>query len=173
MRLFIALDCSAVAPYQKELQEQLKPFLRGSFSKDAHLTLKFLGDVADSKVEHVTTQLQAVTVKPFQLRLSRLGFFPSEKYIRVIWLGVEPHEPVVELQKRVDEVFQKDFSKEKDFVPHLTLARVKHIPDRTAFLEKVQQLKIEPQAITVNKIHLMKSVLTPQGAEYSVVATFS
>ena len=54
-----------------------------------HLTLKFLGDVDDGKVEEIRKRLDLVQFPKFEATLSGCGVFPSDKYVRVIWMGME------------------------------------------------------------------------------------
>ncbi|HIH01470.1 TPA: RNA 2',3'-cyclic phosphodiesterase, partial [Thermoplasmata archaeon] len=101
-----------------------------------------------------------------------MGAFPSLSNIRVVWVGMEDGKRMAELAARIEETFSAiGFERDKKgFKPHLTVARA-----RTGRgIEPVQDL-IAANATTdfgdyvVDRITLKKSVLTPQGPQYSNV----
>jgi 2'-5' RNA ligase len=53
-----------------------------------HVTLKFLGDVPEGKVQSVVAALSGVRVAPFAAKVMGMGTFPG-RFIRVVWLGLE------------------------------------------------------------------------------------
>jgi len=172
MRTFIAIELpEEVKEYLKELQKELTG-IKASFVKDFHLTLKFLGEVSEDKVEKIKEKLSEVKFEPFKVKLGKTGVFPSESYIRVVWIGIEPKEKVIGIQKQVNEAMQGFGFKKDKFKSHLTLARVKFIDDKKAFVEKLKQLEIKPLEFEVSSFSLMKSTLTPEGPIYEELKKF-
>ena len=131
-----------------------------------HLTLKILVEVQPNIVEEIKNNLGKIKFEPFSVVLDNIGVFPNESYIRVIWIGLEPEEPILELQKDIDENLKKLFKKEKDFKSHLTLARVKYIEDKNNFINKLKTINIENKKIDINCFKLIKSTLTSEGHIY-------
>ena len=172
MRLFIALDLEELKDYFKELQEQipsdiakLKPV------KSFHLTLKFLGET--NKVDEIKEALSQVKFQPIKLTLDNLGVFPSESYIRVVWVGLKDDESLMKLQKDIELALEKfHFRKDFEFLPHLTLARVKFIKDKPTFIQKLNKIKVGPKEITIDKFKLIKSELTREGPIYEDIGVF-
>jgi RNA 2',3'-cyclic 3'-phosphodiesterase len=75
------------------LQQQLAPQVpaaRWSASPPFHLTLAFLGDVADGDLNAVCTAVATACLAfpPFDLRLEGVGAFPNPARPRVIWAGL-------------------------------------------------------------------------------------
>src|SRR3989338_4502404 len=104
MRLFIAIDFNEQKDFLAGLQNQFNfPDTRLSFTKAFHLTLKFLGEVQPNVADSVMQSLGAVKSRPFTLNLGRIGIFPDSSHMRVVWIGISPEEPVLMLQKAVDE----------------------------------------------------------------------
>ena len=169
MRCFIAIDLEN--DYFKELQSQIKD-VKGTFPKSFHLTLKFLGEVEENKADKIKELLRNIRFGQFKIYSSNIGFFPNENYIRVVWVGLEPRDRIIELQKKIDNELLKLFPKEKKFEPHITLARIKYIKDKGKFKELVKNIKVEKIEFKVDNFKLMKSTLTKQGPIYEVIVEF-
>ena len=137
-----------------------------------HVTLKFLGDVAE---DHLEGLYQGVTegvrgIQPFEINLSQLGAFPNFKRPRVIWIGVEAgKEKLVQLQKQVeDSISHHGFPKEnRKFSPHLTIGRVKSPRGVDDLVTTIQETPFESNSIGIREVVVMKSTLTPEGPIYA------
>ncbi len=175
MRLFIAIDFNELKEDMIKLQGNTDESL-AKLKKTAtfHLTLKFLGQVSEDKVESIKEKLKEVKFEPFSLVLDKIGVFPSENYIRVIWAGVKPKNEIVELQKKIEKVLEEfDFKKDFKFHPHITLARVKFVNDKEKFVKNLEEIKVKEKKIEVKDFRLVKSTLTPKGPVYEDIAVFS
>lgn len=169
MRLFIAIEMpeeikGILRGCQKQIDGKIKPV------EVFHLTLKFLGEVPENKVEEITRQLNSVKFKRFATSLSKLGVFPNEKLVRVLWVDVDPKGCVIELQKSIEQVL--DFPKDKRFYPHMTIARTNFIPDTKEFVERIKKIKLEKKQFEVDEFKLIKSTLTAKGPIYNDVCVF-
>src|SRR4051794_40453033 len=92
-RLFLAL--ALPAPVRKELAA-LATSLSGvtwTHPDQLHLTLRFLGDVAEEKMERVIEHLASVRVEPFILPIEGVGAFPLKSPPRTLWVGVGRGHP--------------------------------------------------------------------------------
>jgi len=171
MRLFVAIDLPEnVKEKLRKLQNELKELGNFSFVKDFHLTLKFLGEVSEDKIEEIKEKLQNIKVNSFDLILNDLGVFPDEGYIRVIWVGCSNKE-VFELHEKIDDSLKDLFGKDNRFSGHITLARVKFVKDREN-LKKKLNIKFS-SSFKVDNFKLIKSELTRNGAVYSILEEFS
>ncbi len=140
-------------------------------SRNFHFTLKFLGDVADPA--GIISRLEKVKSSPFPVTLSGIGVFPSQKFVRVVWVGTGS-EAFVSLARDVQEKLQ-DVRKEeyKDVVVHLTLARVRSQRNREELLSIVSQLKSKNfGSFVVDRFVLYESLLQRGGPAYRVVKEF-
>ena len=176
MRLFIAIKIpEEIKDYFCGIQREIvdsKNKIRLVNKDNMHLTLKFLGEVQPNKVEILNKNLKEIAFKPFSVNLDAIGIFPSEDYIRVVWVGLKPEEPILELQKNIDENLKKLFKKERDFKPHLTIARIKYIEDKKQFVDKLKQITVDNKKIEVNNFKLVKSTLTPKWPVYEDLEVF-
>jgi RNA 2',3'-cyclic 3'-phosphodiesterase len=143
-----------------------------------HLTLRFLGEVAPERNDAIAARLADVArqSRPFVLRLEGVGAFPSPARARVVWLGVTTgREEVVGLARRVRDALDPEFGgTSEEFVPHLTLFRVRSPADRRAAAELLAGTRPAPppRDVRVDELHLKESILGARGAVHRTVASF-
>lgn len=140
-----------------------------------HLTLKFLGEADEGKVPAVGEALEraAGSVGPLALRLAGVGAFPSLGAPRVLWIGVEGPPELERLHEAVEEALAElGFEREeRDFHPHVTLGRARRGSGGLGGAERlVERLEVDV-ACTADDVRLVRSVLGPEGARYSVVSS--
>ena len=162
--------------FRSELQKQLMDSqnkINWVFKKNLHLTLKFFGEVNESDIKKIEDTLARTKFKPFKTKLSGMGVFPTESYIKVVWVGLNPDKEVLALQRLIDEEFLESFPAEQSFVAHLTLGRVKFVKDKEKYVERLKKVKIKELEFEVNNFKLFKSVLSKEGPKYSVLKVIS
>ena len=185
LRAFIAIKLSEELKGQiGELQAELK---RRAFGLDGlgwvrpegmHLTLRFLGDIAEDQVAALGAMLRDVAagLQPFALDARGIGAFPDPRAPRVIWLGLQGTPESMEALRRMHARIEAGvaglgFSREsRAFTAHLTLARVR---DRRsgAALAKVLAANQDRAvgAFLATSVGLIKSELRPAGATYATL----
>lgn len=182
LRLFIACELSdevrqELRAIQDDLRRSIGTRLRWARPEGVHLTLKFLGAVAASRVEAVTAALERA-VEPFraEVRLSKLGGFGGRR-LRVVWAGLDGDIPVLaSLAEGIDGAMASlGFPKERrPFAAHLTLARVPDevgSRDRQAIGDVIERYRMRPQApMILTQVALMRSLLGPGGSVYRRLA---
>lgn len=140
-----------------------------------HVTLRFLGEIDPM----LTVDLQALadevahTVLPFECTLDRVGTFPHGDRARVLWIGGDVPDGFVRLAELLNQgLGELGFGRvRRESVVHVTLARIKGQPDPTLAGVLEQANPVAPLAITVDRLVLMESKLTPHGAEYTPLFT--
>jgi RNA 2',3'-cyclic 3'-phosphodiesterase len=129
VRIFIALDIPGeIRARMIEYMERaraLAPEARWARPEGLHVTLKFIGEVSEARVEQIKTALATVKTAPFQVAFEKAGFFPNPKSPRVFWIGVEGGEELPHLAALIDKATHAvGIPKEaRAYSPHLTLAR--------------------------------------------------
>ncbi len=144
-----------------------------------HLTLKFLGNIPESKIVDITQAVTNATQKfrPFSLSLQGLGTFPNLRSPRVAWVGIDGDvEVVTSIHRQIDRALVPlGFTPEKrSFSPHLTLGRVR---DKATHTERrdlgkaIESIKVNNSApFSVDRVSLMRSTLTKSGAIYDQIS---
>jgi len=175
IRSFIAIEISeSVRKKIADLQEELKKHKeRISWTKpdNIHLTLKFLGDIEESKTKSIGESLTIATkeLQPFNFFVKELGVFPNFRRPRVLWVGINnPGNELNNIHSKIEQQLnQLGFQKEKKrFNPHLTIGRVKsQVSDQ--FIERFKTVKFDGNEVKVAEIIFMKSQIHPKGAIYT------
>lgn len=185
IRTFVAIPLNhEIECHLDQLAQRLQgaiavPAVRWVAPKNIHLTLKFLGDVDEARIEDIREALRrAITpASSFSLRVSGMGCFPNIRRPRIVWAGVQ--EPSGALKLLADQV-ESELSRlgfareEREFSPHLTLGRVRRDISPNAMrklgrtIENLHPLPIGEQL--VDAIHLFRSDLRPAGPVYTSLA---
>ncbi len=181
MRLFVSVDLPEdLAPPLAAIQREMEAASGLNFTDptQAHVTLKFLGEVAEDRLDELNDAIESAvrqaSVDPFEASVEGLGAFPSRDYIRVVWVGFsEGSGELTQLHEAIEsEAVALGFEEEEhSFTPHVTLARMEHAGGK----ELVQSvLEHDPHVgvMPVDEVHLKESTLTPDGPEYSTVTRF-
>lgn len=178
MRTFIAIDLSpeikaALSSIVKALR-QTKAEVKWVGENSFHLTLKFLGEIAESDIGPIVSaiEIEAAQSEPFYLECRSTGYFPEKGPPRVIWAGVVPSPELKDLQRRLEEALEKlGFSREsREYHPHLTLGRVKSGLHLEAVIRLLKQYENKSFGqMEVKSLTLFESLLKPTGAEYRVL----
>jgi 2'-5' RNA ligase len=195
MRTFIELVLPDTA---REIIRQRQDAVRGVLSEhgqdkefrwthlaSVHLTLRFLGETAESQVACLDTGLGKIVENgsPPDLGVGQLGGFPSLGRPRVLWLGVTGDlERLEKLQAAIEQLAVTcEFEPEdRPFSPHLTIARVRKKADPSAM--KVAGAVLtrgapalrwaqESGGFAAGAVAHMKSDLKPSGSVYSTLSS--
>jgi len=171
MRVFISIDIpEKVKEEILKIQSQLPEFSgKKTERENLHLTLKFLGEIDDRKIEMVDAKLAEIKFNKFEVEIDSIGVF-SEKFIRIVWLHMTDCE---KLQTEIDEKLKDLFAKEKRFMSHLTIARVKNIRNKKDFLDKLEKIKIHKINFIVDNFRLKNSILTEEGPTYKTLEKYN
>lgn len=180
-RLFVSVDLDGLADAVREAQTPFRvDGLNLTDPEQAHVTLKFLGDVEESRLETIEDGLShavaAVDVGSFEAQFAGYGVFPSLDYISVVWLGVAAGgEQLTRLHEAVEqEMIELGFDPEDhEFTPHVTLARMNHAANKERVQHAVQDRDPEVGTLRVEEVRLTESTLTPDGPVYDTETAFS
>lgn len=178
MRLFVAIEISAeirqrINEFVTRLQSRLTN-ARWVRPEGLHITLKFLGNVADERRAVIEQALRRINATRFEVSLHRIGVFPNPRSPRVLWVGIDSGRELANLAKEADNVLASlDFEREKRaFTPHVTLARFKEGTRALNVGSALPELDLTFGTMTATEFHLYESKLSPRGSSYSKLASF-
>ena len=136
-----------------------------SNSSQMHLTLAFMGEVDEERLEEVKKAGRdaAALLPPFPVKFGPSGAFPNPHKARVIFIGVLSgylSRLAADLLARLNP-----FVSDKRFAAHVTLGRAR---ENTAPYRKIE---VNGEWL-VDRFELVKSTLTGNGAVHEVLAEF-
>ncbi len=171
VRAFIGICLSEeIKSYVIGVQEQIKSTgIDAKFvePENLHISLSFLGEIADAELKDVESKLDDISgnYAPFKMILGNLLFIPNEKFTRVVALGIKS----VALDKLRKNIV-KSIGGESN-PGHLTLARVKNIPDKKRFFENAEKIDFKEVLMQADGVSLVESRLQKDGPVYSILHT--
>ncbi|MCP4151727.1 MAG: RNA 2',3'-cyclic phosphodiesterase [bacterium] len=181
MRIFtgIKLDAQVLDDLDKFLEpfKEIDTPLRWTWRDNRHLTLKYIGDVSPKDYARVVSLMEEadLNVGTFDLTLAGCGKFGKKNALNIFWIGVEKKRQLEELFNKI-EITLEEFGIEKeqrDFRPHITMARNKKNFNFKPFLRVIEQFNEEFIATAkVAHFQIYQSELTPGGPIYTILKEF-
>jgi len=174
-RLFVAVkldsDKDFIATYQALRNSLVLERIKWVELQNMHLTLKFLGKTPDEQKPQLHAALLAAASRhtEFELQLNKTGIFGSSYHPRVIWLGDDDSQEIRLLgEDMLNGLDAAGFPRDRqNFVPHLTLGRVKQINNKKHFQKVMNQFRFAFSLyVNVKEFVLYQSILKPGGPVY-------
>jgi RNA 2',3'-cyclic 3'-phosphodiesterase len=194
MRIFIGIDLD------EEVRARISRFLEGvqGFAplarwmrpESLHVTLKFIGEQPEGRVNTIAERLGSIEGSAFDIRLSGYGFFPTTKAPRVFWIGIEAGPQLADLAASIDKTTAELGVPREDrpYSPHLTLARAGggsrsgspkwqkgDVPNAAfAVLDKrlASMGELDFGTMSAHEFILYQSQLSPGGSKYTKLQCF-
>jgi 2'-5' RNA ligase len=176
MRLFIGLELSddvrsRAAAIAASLRKKLgsRVTARWMTAENLHVTLWFIGEVAEDRAAAVMQSVDATFMTPsFDLELRGAGAFPLRGAPRVLWIGVGAGQDSMiglhdELASRLKPLgFEGE---RRPYSAHLTLARVKECTARDV-RNILRGISADAGRCRIGALTIFRSRLSPKGAAY-------
>ena len=188
MRAFFAVDLpDDLAPRVADAQAALGDAAGLALvdPEQTHVTLKFLGDIAEDNDDTTPTlddviaagkqAVETANVDPFECAVEGFGVFPSLDYISVVWAGVDAGSAELTALHEALEVETTALGVDPEnhaFTPNVTLARMNDARGKELVQEAVRERDPEIGRFEVDAVRLVSSTLTSDGPAYETVASF-
>ncbi|UCH62615.1 MAG: RNA 2',3'-cyclic phosphodiesterase [Fidelibacterota bacterium] len=181
IRTFFGFELPTEVPRRaaglRTLVDDPKRAVRWVKGVNIHLTVRFLGATPRTAVEEIAVAVQSkLEGSPsLQVRIEGTGVFPTPTRPRVLWLGVTGDiARLQQLEESIHQVVQPmGFPREKrEFIPHITLGRVRYPQKITPDVAKFLHAEYEPVDCPLQALHLYESRLGSKGVTYIPLATF-
>jgi 2'-5' RNA ligase len=184
LRLFVALEppaevrdrLAAIADELKARAGRAAGDVRWAPTENLHLTLQFLGAVAEDRVDGVRAAVAAAAAAapPLLLHVEGAGAFPSPRRPRVLWAGLSGDTaPLAALVKDLGaRLAPLGFPPEaRPFSAHLTLGRARDPRGAPRLAAALGPLAPAPAvAWRARDVVLVRSHLSPKGSRYEAIS---
>lgn len=180
-RVFLAIRFSGnafLSQYINDIRSNLMAEkIKWVETENLHLTLKYFGPTEKKQLEKIKIILDNALKNQEKLQISfhKLGVFGSKYQPRVLWMGMENSDDIVKLQKQIAIALEElgIYADRQNFVPHLTIARIKQLQSKRYFQSVVEQFKeFNSEPIIIDRIYLYESILRKEGPEYRVLKEY-
>jgi 2'-5' RNA ligase len=145
--------------------------------ENIHITLKFFGETHKDRIPAINKALTAASLQfePFSMKIEKTGIFGSSYKPKVIWFGIDDGGAISNLAGEVLTQLEKaGWERDRqNFVPHLTIARIKFLQNRDRFqiaINRFRESFIQEDEVTC--FHLFESILHSDGPEYKKIETY-
>ena len=177
-RIFIAINFPD--NIKKHLAEFQKEWIdlpaRWTSADNLHITLVFLGYLTGIQIGEACRIAKEVSKKhkSFSIVLNKVSYGPAEKIPpRMIWVNGEKSKELSLLRKNLEESLAENINfkpENKNFSPHITLARIKTTEWRAINPEERPEVdKNIDLILPVESIEVMESKLTRNGPGYTII----
>jgi 2'-5' RNA ligase len=186
LRLFVALEIpetvrgqlAAIRSRFRKPESQMRWVRADHF----HVTLKFIGEVTEENIQNITEALQTVQRdSPVQFCFRGLGWYWNAKGFGMLFGKIEGGDSLAALAGQVEKSLQPLGipPEEREYLPHLTLARCKSVQHYLRsqvpgdILTVTKELEaFEFGTLKAHEFHVIESRLGPDGPTYLTVASF-
>lgn len=124
-RLFVALNLPDALRTRLAGMQGGIAGARWSPAENMHITLRFVGEVAETEVGDIVDALADVRRPSFAVTVSGAGRFATGDRTRALWFGVEKSAEIAALHAGIDRaLIRAGLAPEgRKFTPHVTVAR--------------------------------------------------
>ena len=177
-RLFVSLNLP------EEIRDRINAFRTEVGSKESklkwepkeklHLTLKFIGDVDNNRVNSIAEDLDFIeNFQAINCETERFGFFFTRNQPRILWLGLHTDKIIFNLVEGLNSRLEKFLipRERKKFTSHITILRIRGNVSEE-FVQRFQNFDVPKIKFKANKISLMKSELLPLGSVYNEIKKY-
>ena len=171
-RVFVSIpvgNASGLEPLYRDLSG--KRGVKTSPKFQLHITLCFIGEIPEEKVEEVgeIVSLSVKGIKPGRITLKGAGCFPNPKRPRIVFAGIETDIPLEQLASEIRRRLSSAGIPydEKPFKPHITVGRVQGPADLSMIVSKYRTTEFA--TFLANDVMVMGSELTPEGARHTIL----
>ncbi|MFH0703324.1 MAG: RNA 2',3'-cyclic phosphodiesterase [bacterium] len=184
MRLFLAsfVDFIKIDPKNSfyKIEDYFGCVIKPVKKENIHITWKFIGEIEESYISKIQTKINEIIDKSFkfqiEIKFQKIEIWPNTRYPRqIVLVG----EDIDKKGSAFCRLLNKNLLKigiteeQKNFNPHITLARFKKQEKIEKISYLLEELNFESVLLEFNKIDIVKSTLCQQGSIYEIIKSFS
>lgn len=170
LRLFVAVypPSELAEQWARRIKAIDLPAYRLTPVEQVHMTVQFVGDTPVKQLDRTIESCQRAVkgLEPFALAVREFITLPERGRSRLIAVETEAHPTLLEIKRRLAMRLATNVRENpaRKFRPHMTVCRF-HSPAEVSGFDGT----LPSDSFDVSELMLMKSKLTPEGAEHDVV----
>ena len=173
LRLFVGIEFPPELKLRLSLLCTGIPGARWVDPGNFHLTLRFIGEIAEDLAGEVDEALAGVKAPRFALQLAGTGVFGGRRP-HALWVGVERSAELLRLRDKVEQALIRAGlePEQRKFAPHVKLARLRdpELDKLGHFLAAHVRFRADP--LPVDRFSLIASFPTKAGSVYEDQADY-
>ena len=173
LRIFVGIEFPPELKLRLSLLEIPLPGFRWIDPGNLHLTLRFIGEIAEDLAADVDEALARLKARRFTLQLTGTGVFGGNRP-HTLWVGVERDPDLILLHDKIElALIRIGLAPEpRRFAPHVTLARLRDTPLDQLGHFLAAHARFRPDPLPVEQFSLIASFPTKAGSVYEDQADY-
>ena len=174
LRLFVAIALPETIRSRLALICGGVPGARWLSPETMHLTIRFIGEVQESRLGDIDLALSGVSAPGFELTLDGIGSFGNSGRPRVLWTGVARNPALDHLHGKIESALVRAGlpPEGRKFTPHVTLARLRDAKRSRVGEFVAAHNPFQAGPIPVSEFTLFSSFLSQSGAIHTPEAVY-
>jgi len=174
LRLFVAIALPETIRSRLALLCGGVPGARWLSPETMHVTVRFIGEVQESRLADIDLALSSVDAPSFELMLDGIGSFGSSGRPRVLWAGVARNSALDHLHDKIESALVRAGlpPEGRKFTPHVTLARLRDAKKGRVGEFVAAHDPFQAGPIPVSEFTLFSSFLSQSGAIHASEAIY-
>ena len=171
-RIFIGIPIPAFIRKQIFILQGGVPGANWVPPENYHISLRFIGEVDETKKEDIAEALENIAFPAFKISLQGIGIFTQKEDPHHLWVKPTPEEPLIKLYRKIETLLTKELSikaETRKYTPHLTIAKLKKEKKKKVGQFMQWHNLFKTSEFEVNEYTLFESHLTNIGPVYKAL----
>ncbi|MFA7081388.1 MAG: RNA 2',3'-cyclic phosphodiesterase [Bacteroidales bacterium] len=154
--------------------ENIKPIRPENY----HLTLCFIGNTSLKQMNKIKVIVQELLEKEYkgnmEIVIDGIDYFEESNNLISLHLRFEENDELIKLNYKIKEALKNKnlYNLNRDFIPHITIARIKNLKDQTKKENIKTELNEESEIIKLSPVILFESISIDNTKRYDVLQLF-
>ncbi|MCK9163534.1 MAG: RNA 2',3'-cyclic phosphodiesterase [Bacteroidales bacterium] len=181
-RLFLGFKLTLNEKILKQIKQTISHFgledIKPIKAENYHLTLCFIGNTSQKQMNKINVIVQEILEKEYtndlEIIINGIDYFEQNNNITAIHLKFEEHAELLKLNKKIKGALQTNnlYNINRDFIPHITIANIKNLKDKTKREEIKTEFGKETEQIKLSPIILFESISIDNTKRYDTLQLF-
>ncbi len=154
--------------------ENIKPIRPENY----HLTLCFIGNTSKKQTDKIKVIVQDILEEHYNndidIVINGLDYFEEKDNLISLYLKFEENQELINLNNKIKEALKNKnlYNLNRDFIPHITIARIKNLKDQTKKENIKKDLGRESEKVKLSPVILFESISIDNTKRYDILQLF-